>query len=224
MGRFTHSYRTATICEEIAKRLFLKQEYIDVAWLLGLLHDIARFEQAKRFNSFLDTPEFDHGDYGVKILFEDALIREFSVKEEYYSLLENPIRYHNKMSVGQCSSLLEKLFCNMIRDADKIDIFYQVNQYAELYKTFDDISDDAIRYIAERQLVPYSVVQTKGDKYALLSALIFDFNIPCSLDIVKEKGDFYHFLHNCFSDTDKEKIKKVQGYILAYLEETEQAK
>ncbi len=38
--------------------------------MIALLHDIGRFEQLKRFDSFLpDT--MDHAAYGVKILFNN---------------------------------------------------------------------------------------------------------------------------------------------------------
>ena len=43
-----------------------------------LLHDIGRFKQIKLYDNFIDNMENnDHADYGVKILFEENLIRKF---------------------------------------------------------------------------------------------------------------------------------------------------
>ena len=40
-----HSIRVMELSEKIAKRLNLSKEKIEIATLIGLLHDIARFEQ-----------------------------------------------------------------------------------------------------------------------------------------------------------------------------------
>ena len=40
-----HTYRVAEICERIAVSLNFSSEDIDLAWLMGMLHDIGRFEQ-----------------------------------------------------------------------------------------------------------------------------------------------------------------------------------
>ena len=36
--------------------------------LIGLLHDIGRFEQVKVYDTFSDIDSIDHADYGVEIL------------------------------------------------------------------------------------------------------------------------------------------------------------
>ena len=67
--KYNHSYRVVHQAEEISRSIELDEEEKDLASLIALLHDIARFEQWKRYKSFSDTKEFDHGDEGVKILF-----------------------------------------------------------------------------------------------------------------------------------------------------------
>ena len=60
-----HSIRVMEISREIAKSLNLTEEQVDLATLIGLLHDIARFEQMKRYGTFKDKLSVDHGDLGV---------------------------------------------------------------------------------------------------------------------------------------------------------------
>ena len=48
----------------------------DLAYLIALLHDIGRFEQIKRFNSF-DDRNVDHATLGVQVLFDEGMIRQF---------------------------------------------------------------------------------------------------------------------------------------------------
>ena len=47
-GKQGHSIRVMRICNKIAKSLNLSDEQVDIATLIGLLHDIARFEQYTR--------------------------------------------------------------------------------------------------------------------------------------------------------------------------------
>lgn len=42
-----HTYRVAALSERIANSLGLSDEYVELAWLIGMLHDIGRFEQLK---------------------------------------------------------------------------------------------------------------------------------------------------------------------------------
>jgi HD superfamily phosphohydrolase YqeK len=45
-----HTRRVADLAEKIARSLpeGASPEYVDLAWLLGLLHDVGRFEQVRR--------------------------------------------------------------------------------------------------------------------------------------------------------------------------------
>ena len=65
--KIIHTYGVVDQSTELAKRLKLSAEDTDLARLIALLHDIGRFEQLKRFDSFLpDT--MDHAAYGVHVL------------------------------------------------------------------------------------------------------------------------------------------------------------
>ena len=58
-----------------AQRLGLNQEQVNLATAIGLLHDIGRFEQVRLYHTFNDGKSVNHAEIGVKILFEDGLIR-----------------------------------------------------------------------------------------------------------------------------------------------------
>ena len=72
-----HSLRVMKISEQIAKNLKLQEEQIQLATLIGLLHDIGRFKQYTEIGSGDNLEGFDHGDYGAEILFEKGIIRNF---------------------------------------------------------------------------------------------------------------------------------------------------
>ena len=52
--KFTHSLRVSAWCERLAKALHLSQDDVDLAWLIGVLHDIGRFEQLREYHTCID--------------------------------------------------------------------------------------------------------------------------------------------------------------------------
>ena len=52
--KYYHTYRVMGICKAIAKSLKLSDEEINLAKIIGLLHDIARFEQYTKYRTFAD--------------------------------------------------------------------------------------------------------------------------------------------------------------------------
>ncbi|MBQ5346351.1 MAG: HD domain-containing protein, partial [Acidaminococcaceae bacterium] len=57
-----HTFRVAALCDLIADELGLKEYDKDLAWLLGMLHDIGRFEQLRRFHTFRDALSVNHAE------------------------------------------------------------------------------------------------------------------------------------------------------------------
>ena len=93
-----HSIRVMNLCVKYAKKLGFNDEDISLAKVIGLLHDIGRFEQLKEFNSF-DDSNIDHADLGVKILFEEGLIRDFIEEDKYDYIIKKAIENHNKYKI-----------------------------------------------------------------------------------------------------------------------------
>lgn len=84
--KIDHTYRVAGLCQRIAESLGLSEPDVDIAWLLGMLHDIGRFEQIRRFGTFNDVQSVDHAEFGADLLLKEGLIRKFS--EGYYEECE----------------------------------------------------------------------------------------------------------------------------------------
>ena len=67
-----HTYRVAALCEQIGRSIALEGTALDLAWLCGMLHDVGRFEQLRRFGTFDDSKSIDHARAGVQVLFEQG--------------------------------------------------------------------------------------------------------------------------------------------------------
>ena len=134
-----HTMKVAQFCEEIAASLGLSENDILVAWLCGLLHDIGRFEQIRRFDTFVDAISFNHGHLSAEILWgtdaieekercpvgnpSSPIIRDFIPSDEYDAIIRAAIWEHNAYRIADGYDERTLMFCNILRDADKVDIF-----------------------------------------------------------------------------------------------------
>ena len=178
--KYNHSYRTVHQAEEIARSLNLDEEDKELASFIALTHDVARFRQWNDFKTFEDHKSFDHGDEGVKILFDEGEIAKYTLDEKYYDIVKTAIKFHNKLLLDE-SGLSEKeiLHSKIIRDADKLDIIYSFSTQ-RLLEMESDESD-----ISEK--VDNSIV-TKNDRVVMELALVYDLNFDYSIRRVYEEN------------------------------------
>ena len=96
--KIEHIERVSQIAKKLATKLELEEEDIKLAELIGLLHDIGRFEQVKIYDTFVDKNSINHGEFGIHILFnkKDGIIRNFIEDKQYDKIIEKAILNHNK--------------------------------------------------------------------------------------------------------------------------------
>lgn len=133
--KVTHTMGVVKASEYIARKLDLTEEDVELVELIGLLHDIGRFEQAVRYDNYDDYDTLDHAELGVEILFKDDFIREFIDTDKYDNIIKEAIRNHNKYEIEDGLDERELLFAKIIRDADKTDNF-KVKQYQDFESLF----------------------------------------------------------------------------------------
>lgn len=73
--KVVHTYHVAENARKIAEELKLNEKEIELAELIGLLHDIGRFEELKITNE-LNSVKFNHAMHGSKMLFEQGMIKD----------------------------------------------------------------------------------------------------------------------------------------------------
>lgn len=247
--KIDHTYRVAGLCQSIAKSLNLSEADVDIAWLLGMLHDIGRFEQIRRFGTFSDADSVDHAEFGADLLFKEGLIRKFA--EGYYEkcelvgagneeagqaysrqkdcqkdykedcdegklnseqvkcnegklagLLELAIRQHNKYRVKEGLTERQLMFCNILRDADKVDIF-KVNAEVPMEIIYDVtteelkngiITKEVLDSFYRKETVLKSLRKSAVDHIVGHISLLFELVYPESYRQAKEQGYVYKLL------------------------------
>lgn len=143
--KIQHSIRVSGRSREIANALALRREDRALATVIGLIHDIGRFEQHMKYGTYVDRKSEDHGALGVKLLFDDGLIRQFIKTDRYDNIVKLAVSYHNAFELPDGLSEKEMLHCKIIRDADKLDNLY-IKQF-ELFTVMfgkEEISDQPI--------------------------------------------------------------------------------
>ncbi len=190
--KIKHIYRVADICREIAIKDGFNEEEQNLAELIGLLHDIGRFEQVRLYNTFVDAKSVNHAEMGVKVLFDEGLINRFIEDRKYDEIIKTAILNHNKGKICEDVSGNALDFCKIIRDADKTDIFYVLNteKIGDIYEkediSEDLISDEIFREFKEDRIIDYKQRKSSADIMVSHIAYVFDFNYYYCLKKIKD--------------------------------------
>jgi len=201
--KYEHTYRVAALCDRIAKSLHLNQEDIDMAWCLGMFHDIGRFDQVRRYGTFQDAVSCNHADLSADILYKEGKVREYFQEKKWDALMEKAIRLHNVLHLPDTLTERERLFTQILRDADKVDIL-KVNcdtPMEEIYDVSEDtLKNGAISKAVWRDALAWQTVdrshnQTAVDHLVSHICLVFGLVYPESLKIVQEQGYLQQMLH-----------------------------
>lgn len=222
-----HIERVTNLSRKMAEKLNLSEEDIQLAELIGLLHDIGRFEQIRLYHTFVDRKSVNHGELGAKILFEDGLIRNFIETDEFDEIIKKAIINHNRGKIEDGLTKRQLLHSKLVRDADKTDIFYLLITGDE--KTVwevenmnnETVTDEIFREFIEDKHIDYKNIQTGGDRLVAHFAYIYDLYFRPTFTIFKEKN-YVEKLYNRFNFTNKdtaEKFKIIEEKAKQYIEE-----
>lgn len=188
-----HIERVADVSKKIAESLNLSEEEIKLAELIGLFHDIGRFEQVRMTDSFSDRDTgINHGELSVKVLFEDGLIRKFIEETQYDDIIKKAVLNHNRAAIESGLSEKELLFAKIIRDADKLDIFYTItiDSFPAIfwYDKFDceRISDIVIKQFEQGSYINYADIHNNADMLVAFYGYVYDLNFKSSLQYLAE--------------------------------------
>lgn len=264
--KIEHTYRVAAHCEQIAKSLVksegLTKQDIDMAWFLGMFHDIGRFEQVRRYGTFYDAESIDHAALSADITFgagADVRIKsgncqdsevsrgvsEACGQDEYEAgtfiadkiytatngavdmrIAEIAIRNHNVYRLPENLTERERMFCNILRDADKIDILMVcvVEPSEAVYGVTDDelknssVSNEVMEAFLQEKTVLKSVRKTPIDKLIGHISLVYELIYPESLTIAVQQGYLDKLLKFKSNSAEaQEQLRKIEQKMAEYL-------
>ncbi len=211
--KIDHTLRVADLCERLARGLKLGSEDVDLAWLAGLLHDIGRFEQVRRYDSFNDAATVSHAQLGAELLFAEPagegepLIRRFIASDAFDELLHTAVATHSNYVLPEGLDPRCLRICQILRDADKIDII-KVNALCpieDIYRVSEremresKLSPACVQTFYEHRCLPRGIRAYPAD--ILLGHICFAWELvyPQSLAILLEQGHLEHMLSRTWS-------------------------
>ena len=216
-----HTIRVADLCAHIADAEGLDA---DLAWLCGLLHDVGRFEQVRRFDTFNDALSVSHAALGAQILFGDEdprgpQIRAYVADDAEDDLLRTAVDTHSAYRLPHDLDERTRAYCNVLRDADKVDII-KVNcicPVSDIYGVSEDemaastLTQSVVEAFYEHRTVPRSTRKSPAD--ILVSHVCFAWELvyPTSCVAMREQGYLEQMLGRRFCDPQTQTTFEAMG-------------
>lgn len=227
------SAHTLRVCEnilDIGRSLNLSSKDLFVAEAAAMLHDIGRFEQYRRYRTFVDSKSEDHAALGVKIIKETAVLKGFVPGSA--NLILRAVACHNRLAVPADGDAQFLLVLRMLRDADKIDIWRVVTEY---YRRSDnernqavelnlpdtgDISDSVYEALMAGRPARMADLRVLNDFKLLQIGWVFDLNFPRSFEMVRDSG-YLEVIRDALPGGERvdDIYSKAREYLAAGLEE-----
>ena len=192
-----HSLRVRDHMLTFGRDLQLDTNQMFLAEVIGLFHDVGRFEQYVKYHTFKDHRSEDHAELGLSVL-EREQIFSGRVSELEKEIILTAIRNHNQRIIHENVGGNTLLFCKLIRDADKLDILDQViNFYENPWRTpylavegnhkDERYSPEIIQGILSGKQISYTSVKTPVDIKLIRLSWLLNLTFPTALEIAKRK-------------------------------------
>lgn len=191
-----HTRRVCENIRDIGKSIALSHQDLVVAEAAALLHDIGRFEQYRRYRTFVDRKSEDHAALGVRIIRENRILVAFD--QASADIILRAVACHNRLAIPNEADAHFLLILKLLRDADKVDIWRVVTEYYQNSATNrnqaleldlpdnDTIADPVCQALMHGNLVRMADLRTLNDFKLLQIGWIYDVNFPRTFEIVKE--------------------------------------
>lgn len=192
---------TSFVCENailIAKEEHLSDNDLMIAGTASLFHDIGRFLQYSRYKTFRDSISVNHGRLGAEILDKENILRHLPPLER--QLIMNAVRFHNAFKVPSFEDQQNVFFLQLIRDADKLDIWRIFSEYYEGPEDekasavglglpdLPDYSETVLSCLYEKKLATLSDLTTLNDFKLMQLSWIYDLNFRHSFRLLAERA------------------------------------
>ncbi len=185
--KYIHTFNVKLANDQIVESLSLNDRDKYLSTIIALFHDYARFEQAKIYNSFNDLTTVDHGNLAVEMLFDKNQIVNFvtDLTPKELEIVKLAIKNHNKFEIEEGLTDRQMLFCKIIRDSDKVDIYRVIssNFKAENFER-GKIEQQDLDTFYKNELHKLRKEQTFYTRVFTSLSFIFDINFKKSFEII----------------------------------------
>jgi len=221
---------TARVCDEmlyLTNSLSFEPHQEIVAQTISLLHDIGRFEQFLKYRTYSDCKSINHNELGLKIIAENHLLEDINPDDK--NIIEKAIEYHSLKEIPENIDTKVELYSKLIRDADKLDIYYVVikyyNQYINdpgsfrLQLELPDVpqySSELVCSLLKGEKIDYKKLKSWNDMKLLQLGWVYDMNFAATFARLKER-EYLQQIANFLPDT--EDIRSATQTVLKFVDD-----
>ncbi len=217
------------VCDEmlyLADELRLTDNQRLLAETIALFHDVGRFPQFLKYQTYNDPKSVNHCLLGLDVLQKENILAQLPDNER--QIIETAIRYHGEKELPSNLAGDTLLFSKMIRDADKLDIFnvvikayIQQRDDPDNFKLEIEMPDEprctpeVLEAILTGSRIDYKMLRTWNDMKLCILGWVYDVNFVATLSRLKER----RYLETIFEFLpDTPDIRKVREKIFAYVD------
>jgi HD domain len=195
--KIEHSKRVVADIIAISRALGLSGNKLYIAEIIGILHDVGRFEQYKRYGTYNDAMSVDHARLGVEVLQEMKILQDLPDKE--HKLVTKAILFHNRLLLPPDEDEEILFYSRLLRDADKLDIFKVVTDYYAIRdqgrnETLEldlpetgDVSEAVYGAVYRREEVDFKLIRNLNDFKLLQAGWVYDLNFVPTILFFRER-------------------------------------
>lgn len=221
---------TDYVCKKalyIANALGLGENDRLIAATVGLFHDVGRFEQFTKYQTYSDSKSENHNLMAVRILKEYNILSPLTETER--DIILKAIELHGVKELPADLDGPTDLHAKIVRDADKLDIYRVLIEKYRQYKADPEnfplevecvdeptYAPHIIEAIKNNAQVDYTTLKTLNDMKLLLLAMIFDVNFSPTLKRIKQHGYVDQLLQLL---PDDEVIENIGRIMHSYMED-----
>lgn len=193
-----HTRRVVQEMTDIAADIGLSGPDVDLARRIAWLHDVGRFSQWVEFGTFVDDKSVDHASRALEVIERHGLAS--GIPESDAQIVTAAVFWHNKKQLPRDLPKRTTLFAEMIRDADKLDIFrvlldpgsgldkVENSSFGTAKGEFGPSAEAILADIEAERGSDFTLARSPLDVVLLRLSWAFDLTFPLAMRRVLERG------------------------------------
>ena len=187
---YFHSIKMMELCKDIASNLgIFTEEEIKVCGLIGLFHDISKFDNKNKNFIVLDDDN-DLTKESIDLLFDsNKLIREITKDESYDKIIKIAIYCHNKKGLPKGFDKKTLHYCMVLQDAHIIENFRMIINYPYMDMYIDNFPNTLVyNTFRSYKVIDSKISDNDADKILEVMSGIFGIHYIYSYYLLKEES------------------------------------
>jgi len=192
-----HTFRVCATIARIAAGLGLMANDIRIASVTALFHDIGRFPQYQKYRTFRDLDSDNHAKLSLWELNRHRVLHTLNFAER--RIISLAILFHNRLRLPENLDPKTLLHCQLIRDADKIDILRVMSEHFQMAEslrnpvitlglgTGTQVREEVYRMLLDGRIMNYGKLKTINELKVLQMSWVFDIHFRPTFVILRER-------------------------------------